>query len=80
VIGAAAAAGAASATAIDRIAPGLYGLIAGAVTGLVVASGALLMLDQLFGLDLMADAAKAFPKAAARLPLIFGRGRQKTGS
>ena len=76
-IGTAGAAGAASAAAIDGILPGVYGLTVGTMGGLGVATGVLLVLDRLFGVGLLSDAAKAFPKA--RLPVVLSREREETG-
>ena len=77
-IGTAGAAGAFSAAVIVAILPGFYGLTAGTIGGLSAATGVLVVLDQLFGVGLLADVARAFPKAAARLPVVLSREREET--
>lgn len=71
----AAAAGAVIAYVIDAVMPGLYGLAVGAVSGLALSAAALLVLDQLFGLGLLADAARVFPGIAARIAVASGGNR-----
>jgi lipopolysaccharide exporter len=70
-IGVSAGAGATSAFAMDVLLPGIQGLVAGSVSGLVVATAALVILDRRFALGLVADALVAFPAVAARLPVVF---------